>query len=126
MLVIESMDADSEVRRVSPIVLHGGDTGFGTYTDLMNGPMDHGSIVRDVCLEVSKYMCFRLVHTLYLPETVVSVLQHRGTWHRLPTMVYRDQSWASTVPFTEYGWWRGWRGCSTIHLVQEPTKEGHL
>ena len=47
MLVIESMDADSEVRRLSPIALVGGDTGGGArdgswYTDLINGPMDHG------------------------------------------------------------------------------------
>ena len=45
MLVIESMDSDSEVRRVSPIALHGGNTGNGTYMDLMNGPMDHGAVV---------------------------------------------------------------------------------
>lgn len=51
MLIIESMDADSEVRRVSPIVLHGGDTGFGTYTDIMNGPMDHGWCTHYTCLK---------------------------------------------------------------------------
>ena len=42
MLVIESMDADSETRRLSPLALDGGDTGLGPYTDLLNGPMDHG------------------------------------------------------------------------------------
>lgn len=42
MLVIESMDADSETRRLSPLALDGGDTGHGSYTDLLNGPMDHG------------------------------------------------------------------------------------
>ena len=42
MLVIESMDADSETRRLSPLALDGGDTGYGPYTDLLNGPMDHG------------------------------------------------------------------------------------
>lgn len=42
MLVIESMDADTETRRLSPLALHGGDTGAGQYTDLINGPMDHG------------------------------------------------------------------------------------
>lgn len=42
MLVIESMDADTEVRRLSPLALNGGDTGGGHYTDLLNGPMDHG------------------------------------------------------------------------------------
>ena len=42
MLIIESMDDDSETRRLSPLALTGGDTGHGDYTDLINGPMDHG------------------------------------------------------------------------------------
>ena len=42
MMVIESMDADTETRRLSPLTLVGGDTGAINYTDLMNGPMDHG------------------------------------------------------------------------------------
>ena len=42
MFVIESMDADTETRRLSPIALDGGNTGNGDYTDLLNGPMDHG------------------------------------------------------------------------------------
>ena len=42
MMVIESMDADSETRRISPLAVVGGDTGPANYTDLMNGPMDHG------------------------------------------------------------------------------------
>ena len=42
MLVFESMDSDTETRRLSPIALHGGNTGAGNYTDMINGPMDHG------------------------------------------------------------------------------------
>ena len=42
MFVIESMDSDTETRRLSPIALHGGNTGAGNYTDMINGPMDHG------------------------------------------------------------------------------------
>jgi len=42
MLVIESLDGDSETRRLSPLALDGGNTGAGNYTDLLNGPMDHG------------------------------------------------------------------------------------
>ena len=45
MLIVESMDADSETRRMSPIALHGGDLGTGPYTDLLNGPMDHGAFI---------------------------------------------------------------------------------
>ena len=41
-LVIVRMDADSEVRACHLGALVGGDTGGGAYTDLINGPMDHG------------------------------------------------------------------------------------
>ena len=37
MLIIESMDPDTETRRLSPIAVHS-----GPYIDLLNGPMDHG------------------------------------------------------------------------------------
>lgn len=39
MLVIESMDADTEVRRLSPIGLRSRE---GDFIDLLNGPQDHG------------------------------------------------------------------------------------
>ncbi len=45
MFVIESLDEDSETRRLSPLALNGGDTGAGHYTDLTNGPMDHGELI---------------------------------------------------------------------------------
>ena len=46
MLVIESLDGDTETRRLSPMALHGGNTGSGAeYTDLINGPMDHGKYI---------------------------------------------------------------------------------
>ena len=51
MMVIESMDADTETRRLSPLALVGGDTGAVNYTDLMNGPMDHG-------MSSSVYVCY--------------------------------------------------------------------
>eukprot|EP00117_Sycon_ciliatum_P037364 scpid335/ scgid27970/ Fibrocystin-L; Polycystic kidney and hepatic disease 1-like protein 1 len=51
MLVLENMDADTEVRRISPLVLRGGDTGRGKYDDLMNGPMDHGWCTYYTCLK---------------------------------------------------------------------------
>ncbi|KAI7798957.1 putative fibrocystin-L, partial [Triplophysa rosa] len=37
MLVIESLDADTETRRLSPVAILG-----DTYVDLLNGPQDHG------------------------------------------------------------------------------------
>ncbi|KAI6655737.1 Fibrocystin-L-like [Oopsacas minuta] len=51
VLVIESMDADTEIRRLSPIALNGGDIGNGKYTDLINGPMDHGWCTSYTCLK---------------------------------------------------------------------------
>ena len=39
LLVIESMDKDTEVRRLSPIAMKVKD---GDFVDLINGPQDHG------------------------------------------------------------------------------------
>ena len=38
MLVIESMDADTETRRLSPVAVYSPEG----YVDLINGPQDHG------------------------------------------------------------------------------------
>ena len=51
VLVIESMDPDTEIRRLSPIALNGGNIGNGRYTDLINGPMDHGWCTSYTCLK---------------------------------------------------------------------------
>jgi len=37
MLIIESMDTDTETRRLSPVAILG-----DGYLDLINGPQDHG------------------------------------------------------------------------------------
>ena len=65
MLVIESMDGDSETRRVSPLALVG--EGAWHYTDLLNGPMDHGQYVFttigyfNVCLVINMIIWYLLV-----------------------------------------------------------------
>lgn len=46
MLVIESLDADTELRRLSPVALSA-----NGYTDLLNGPMDHGCCFGYSCME---------------------------------------------------------------------------
>lgn len=46
MFVIESLDADTLVRRLSPVALSA--EGF---TDLLNGPMDHGWCFGYTCQE---------------------------------------------------------------------------
>ena len=38
MLVIESMDGDTETRRLSPVAIYSPEG----YVDLINGPQDHG------------------------------------------------------------------------------------
>ena len=42
MLVIESMDEDTEIRRISPVAIEGHDRQGNGYVDLINGPQDHG------------------------------------------------------------------------------------
>uniref|UniRef100_UPI0037E8D1AF fibrocystin-L-like n=1 Tax=Semicossyphus pulcher TaxID=241346 RepID=UPI0037E8D1AF len=51
MLVIESLDADTETRRLSPVAVLG-----GGYVDLINGPQDHGWCAGYTCqLRVSLF-----------------------------------------------------------------------
>ena len=51
MLVIESMDADSETRRLSPLALDGGGAmEYGPYTELLNRLMYHGKSLAHVTL----------------------------------------------------------------------------
>ncbi|KAA0710209.1 Fibrocystin-L Polycystic kidney and hepatic disease 1-like protein 1 [Triplophysa tibetana] len=44
MLVIESLDADTETRRLSPVAILG-----DTYVDLLNGPQDHSWCTGNAC-----------------------------------------------------------------------------
>ena len=46
MFVIESLDSDTELRRLSPVALSS-----NGYTDLLNGPMDHGCCFGYACME---------------------------------------------------------------------------
>ena len=46
MMIIESLDADTETRRVSPVGLAAGE-----FIDLINGPMDHGWCLGYTCQE---------------------------------------------------------------------------
>ncbi|XP_068236296.1 fibrocystin-L-like [Palaemon carinicauda] len=50
MMVIESMDPDTEIRRLSPIGLIG-NPGSNGYVDLLNGPMDRGWCFGYTCQE---------------------------------------------------------------------------
>ncbi|XP_072034167.1 fibrocystin-L-like [Amphiura filiformis] len=46
ILILESLDADTEVRRVSPVALYS-----NQYVDLVNGPQDHGWCLGYTCQE---------------------------------------------------------------------------
>ena len=46
MFVIESLDADTELRRLSPVAVSA-----NGYTDLLNGPSDHGCCFGYHCME---------------------------------------------------------------------------
>ena len=59
MLVIESMDGDTELRRLSPLALATDDGSV----DLINGPMDHGW-----CGGSVGYFVFSFVALFYLKK----------------------------------------------------------
>lgn len=69
MLIIESMDADTEKRRLSPVGIFS-DTG---YIDLINGPQDHGCCNGYTCRKrISTFMALvQAQHTyqIYLTST---------------------------------------------------------
>lgn len=73
MLIMESMDGDTEVRRLSPLALTS-----GGYTDLINEPMDHGWCSGYTCLRrISTYWAvvssgrnYSVVFTGTMPQTM--------------------------------------------------------
>jgi hypothetical protein len=53
MLMIESMDPDSETRRISPVAI----LSDKKYLDLINGPQDHGCCFGYTCMKrISTFM----------------------------------------------------------------------
>lgn len=70
MMIIESMDRDSKIRRLSPIAVLG-DAGSGGYIDLVNGPQDHSCCSGYTCAErLSTF--FTMVATGHEFEVVMS------------------------------------------------------
>ena len=51
MVMIESMDPDTETRRLSPVAIWGQDDDKVGYIDLINGPQDHGWCSGYTCQE---------------------------------------------------------------------------
>ena len=49
MLMVESMDVDTETRRISPVALFGENDENERYVDLINGPQDHGWCLGYTC-----------------------------------------------------------------------------
>ena len=124
MLIVESMDADSETRRISPIALHGGDLGTGPYTDLLNGPMDHGAFIYIVPFVL--YRMFRLVHLLHVFETIIDFLHDRRPGNGVSPVVYGLQSRPFPLSSAEHH--RGDVGSSrrrhqAVHLVQKSSAQ---
>ena len=68
MLVVESMDADTETRRLSPVALIA-----DGYVNLLNGPMDHGWCLGYTCQErISTFygiVATRRNYSLYFSST---------------------------------------------------------
>ncbi|KAK3740701.1 hypothetical protein QZH41_019065 [Actinostola sp. cb2023] len=73
MLIVESLDADTETRRLSPVALCA-----DGYVNLLNGPMDHGWCLGYTCQErlstfygvVASDMKYSLYFTSYAPQKV--------------------------------------------------------
>ncbi|XP_076030840.1 fibrocystin-L-like [Oratosquilla oratoria] len=65
MMIIESMDSDTEIRRLSPIALIA-NPGTNGYVDLLNGPMDRGWCKGYTCQErISTFYSIVSTSTLY-------------------------------------------------------------
>ena len=70
-LIVESMDEDTETRRLSPVAL-----AANGYIDLINGPMDHGWCFGYTCQEristfytvVASQLTYELQFTSYAPH----------------------------------------------------------
>ena len=74
MLVIESMDPDTETRRISPVAVLG-----DGYIDLINGPQDHGWCSGYTCRKrLSTFLA--LVATGEIYKTVLQI--RRGYWNK--------------------------------------------
>ncbi|XP_021354106.1 fibrocystin-L-like [Mizuhopecten yessoensis] len=72
MLIIESMDADTETRRVSPVAILG-----DGYLDLINGPQDHGWCSGYTCRKrVSTFMALVATGKEYLIHFTGTSPQH--------------------------------------------------
>ncbi|XP_052063080.1 fibrocystin-L-like [Mytilus californianus] len=67
MLIIESMDEDTETRRISPVGIMSYDQyGFG-YVDLINGPQDHGWCSGYTCRKrLSTFMALVITEKTYI------------------------------------------------------------
>ncbi len=95
MMIVESLDADTEVRRVSPVALYS-----DTYVDLINGPQDNGWCHGYTCQEristfytiVATGKSYELVFSGTNPQRIRYQVLHAddtqkvvvGTWYANP------------------------------------------
>ena len=79
MFVIESLDADTELRRLSPVALSS-----NGYTDLLNGPMDHGCCFGYACMErISTFFSIVATQNNYTVYFTGKQIYNRGISTRL-------------------------------------------
>ena len=90
-LVVETMDADTETRRRSPIAI-----AANGYIDLINGPMDHGCCFGYTCQEristfytvVAAQLDYELQFTSYTPHTLRLHLLNSEMRHAIVIKIY--------------------------------------
>ncbi|XP_033758164.1 fibrocystin-L-like [Pecten maximus] len=96
MVIIESMDSDTETRRISPIALLGeSDTKVG-YLDLINGPKDHGHCYGNMCqkristfaIVVATDVSYKLFFTSTPPQWLRLSMLHSEISHKFKIAIY--------------------------------------
>ncbi|XP_021369085.1 fibrocystin-L-like isoform X2 [Mizuhopecten yessoensis] len=100
MLIIESMDADTETRRVSPVAILG-----DGYLNLINGPQDHGWCSGYTCRErLSTFMAvvatgkeFVVVFTGTTPQHLRFFLLNCDETHAIKVAVWYSQPYEMEV-----------------------------
>ncbi|XP_060067589.1 fibrocystin-L-like [Ylistrum balloti] len=98
MVILESMDSDTETRRLSPIALLGEtDTSPQVgYLDLINGPKDHGQCFDSTCQKsistfavvVATNLSYRLFFSSIPPQWLRLTMLHSENSHKFKIAIY--------------------------------------
>ncbi|XP_056106663.1 fibrocystin-L-like [Rhinichthys klamathensis goyatoka] len=130
MLVIESLDADTETRRLSPVAILG-----DKYVDLVNGPQDHGWCAGYTCQKrvslfhaiVATNKSFDIFFTSTTPQKLRLMLLNAGPTEAVRVAVFysNPQRLDVYVNNTLVGPTNAeWNAGKTDYILREPTYTG--